>query len=180
MKTWFALAVYALVLLGLPASGQTVFKCTDEKGRPVFTQQPCADDAEVIDTSAALKTGSGGHVQGVSDYAKLGQLRHECQQQAAAISNGFAARRSTINAEIRVTRYNISRAANNRAGASWSAGLESKLGSLMVALEESRSDERRALAEHRDQCREKEQAEKDRQDERDRAAAEAAASEGGG
>lgn len=58
-----AAALICLLLFSDTAPAQQVFRCTDARGNPVFSQSPCSADPgkmEVVDTSRALKTGSGG------------------------------------------------------------------------------------------------------------------------
>ena len=144
---------FLIVLLWLAgsASAGSVYKCEDANGNPVFTQTPCSDDAEVLDMDDAQKVAS----LDMSPVAVRARDSHQCRKDSADIKRQFADSRQSINREMRQTRYNISRSTNNVAGASWSGGLEAKLGSLTVALEENRSDERRALSEHKDDCRDR-------------------------
>jgi hypothetical protein len=54
-----ALVTLLALTLCVPATAQQVYKCLDERGNPVYSQRPCADDPEdavVVDTSRALKT----------------------------------------------------------------------------------------------------------------------------
>lgn len=52
-----------LLLLSIaPLAAQQVYKCKDSGGNPVYSQSPCSADpaaVETVDTSRALKTGSG-------------------------------------------------------------------------------------------------------------------------
>lgn len=157
----------AALLLAAPAFGQTVYKCKGEDGVPVFSQRPCGADAQEVDTSAALKTGSGGNVQGVSDMAAMGKIDHECRMEALAIGDRYAARRWSVQREIASTQQLIGRTNNNLAGANLQAGLESKVAQLHGTIQMINAEE---AAEHdrlTQRCNERRQAERDRQRERD-------------
>lgn len=41
--------VIVLAVFSGGSLAQSVYKCIDDQGKPVFSQQPCADDAETVD-----------------------------------------------------------------------------------------------------------------------------------
>ena len=60
-RSWIAamsLGLLAQVPGSLFAAGPQVYSCTDDKGHVTFSQTPCADDAESVDTRDALRTGT--------------------------------------------------------------------------------------------------------------------------
>lgn len=73
-KIFFALAcvcVSAAAQTDAPASRNNaiVYKCTDAAGNVAYSQNPCSTDPkkmQTIDTSAALRTGSGGNQSEIS------------------------------------------------------------------------------------------------------------------
>lgn len=161
------LIVLLVVLLSAPAWGASVYKCVDAEGAPVYSQLPCGNDAVEVDTSAALKTGTGGHVQGVSDMAAMGKIDHECNRESLALAVRFKSRRDSIEREIRSTRSLIYRTSNNLAGASLQSGLENKVAQLQGTMQVINSEEAAEGDRLRERCDERREAERERQRERD-------------
>lgn len=161
-----AICIVAL-LFAAPVWATKVYKCTGADGSVVFSQQPCSDDAEVVDTSAALKTGSGGSVQGVSDMAAMGKIDHECKMESLAVADRFAARRAGINREIQSTRASIGRTNNNLAGGNLRSGLENKIAQLQGTIQMINNEESAEQDRLRQRCEDRRREELERQRERD-------------
>lgn len=88
------LSYFALLALATPTAlvAQTVYKCTEADGSVVYSQRPCAADpakVETIDTSAALKTGSGGSVDEQSNFARMNQIRRTCDERIKAVGQRY-------------------------------------------------------------------------------------------
>ena len=94
------LRVVSIVLvMGFSAAlhAQTVYKCKDATGRLTFSQIPCADDAEAVDTAPAQrKLGSSPHVQGLSRQAednRIAAAEKRCVDDAQRRIEGSAEQR---------------------------------------------------------------------------------------
>ena len=62
-----------------------VYKCTGADGTVIFSQNPCSTDpkkVQEIDTSAALKTGSGGHLRDIAASVADTDCRSRARQSA--------------------------------------------------------------------------------------------------
>ncbi|MGE4071162.1 MAG: DUF4124 domain-containing protein [Lysobacterales bacterium] len=80
-----------------PLAAQQVYKCKDASGNPVFSQSPCSADpaaVETVDTSRALKTGSGGPVADAADDAD------SCAAKEQEISRQYAAANAKLERQI--------------------------------------------------------------------------------
>jgi hypothetical protein len=64
----------------------TVYKCTGSDGGVTFSDTPCpsAKSMQKVDTSAALRTGSGGHNQEIAAGVADTNCRNQAQQSAYA------------------------------------------------------------------------------------------------
>jgi len=77
-----------LLLVISPATAQEIYKCTDENGRPQFSDQPCAEDAEVVE----LEEDSSGISIGPEDdmhQVKEGNARREYDRAMARIESSI-------------------------------------------------------------------------------------------
>jgi hypothetical protein len=79
-------------------SAPTVYKCTDASGSVVFSDAPCpsTSKAQKVDTSAALRTGSGGSSGEIA--AKVADS--DCRGRAQQSSNANAAQIAESNQHI--------------------------------------------------------------------------------
>ena len=61
------------LVLGIGANAATIYKCEDENGRVVFSQQRCAGDAEKIDVEpvAPIYDGDSGASSNAVDYQAI-------------------------------------------------------------------------------------------------------------
>ena len=80
------LSLFRLILIALLSSEAgaqtTYFQCEDERGRPVFSQKPCGDDAQEkqIDTQPGIKAQSSVETdQGADDGATWDRISLENQ-----------------------------------------------------------------------------------------------------
>lgn len=91
------LCIAAMLLACASASAQTdqrssgsaiVNKCIGADGSVVFSDQPCPDThkAQKVDTSGALRTGSGGHAQEIAGNVADSDCRRNAQQSSSASS----------------------------------------------------------------------------------------------
>lgn len=131
MKT--LLVVMAAGLLSAPACAQTVYKCKDDSGVVVFSQRPCAADpakVETVDTSSALKTGTGGSVAEQSEFAEANEVRRRCENRLNAIAGRYAANRDRISRQISALEWQAGRARNNLAGATYNSGIRQQIAGL--------------------------------------------------
>lgn len=158
-----------LLFIGLASTGtaaQSVYKCVDARGTTVFSQRPCADDpakVETVDTSRALKTGSGGAVAEQSEFAQMNQLRRRCDDRLRAVQDRYGRDYGRIEREISSLEARSDRASNNLAGATWESGMRSQIAGLMTERGALRTAEAQELSSVREQCRIDEQEEEKRQ-----------------
>jgi hypothetical protein len=157
------------MLLGLASAeviGQSVYKCVDDRGTTVFSQRPCAEDpakVETVDTSRALKTGTGGAVAEQSEFAQMNQLRRRCDDRVTAVANRYGGEYGRISREIASLEARSARTYNNLAGATLESGLRSQIAGLTAERGTLKAAEAQELSSVREQCRVDEQAEEDRQ-----------------
>ncbi|MFO1493316.1 MAG: DUF4124 domain-containing protein [Lysobacterales bacterium] len=142
-------------LVASPALGQKVYKCTDEGGTVVFSQRPCADDPkqmETVDTSRALRTGSGGSVAEQGEFADLNAVRRACAERMNAITSRYDGQRRRITADIAALERQAATANNNLAGATYDSGIRQQIAGLTSergALQQAEATERTA---ERERC----------------------------
>jgi hypothetical protein len=73
-----------------PHTNAIVYKCTAPEGSVAFSGAPCADahtTQKVVDTSAALRTGSGGHMEDISANVSDSDCRRRAQQTTRAAND---------------------------------------------------------------------------------------------
>lgn len=90
-----ATGLICLLLFSDTAPAQQVFRCTDARGNPVFSQSPCSADPgkmEVVDTSRALKTGSSGPATAPDEDA--------CAKREREITENYAADNAKLDRQI--------------------------------------------------------------------------------
>lgn len=155
-----------LLLSPALACAQTVYKCTDASGTVVFSQRPCAEDpdkVQTVDTSRAMRTGSGGSVAEEGEFAQLNEVRRRCQGRSGAISDYYAAQYKRIAREIETLEDQIRRASGNLAGATWESGLRQQISGLIGERATLKTAEVNEQADNRERCREEEKTEIERQ-----------------
>lgn len=176
MRRMDVLWAISLALVAHEATGQSVYKCVDARGTTVFSQRPCADDparVETVDTSRALKTGSGGSVAEQSEFAQMNQVRRRCDERIRAASSRYGGQFSRIEREIAGLEARLAAASNNLAGATYESGLRGQMTGLLAERGTLKAAEAQELAGVREQCMLDEQAEEKRQLEAQAARAEA-------
>ncbi|MCB1934147.1 MAG: DUF4124 domain-containing protein [Candidatus Accumulibacter sp.] len=166
--------VLALLLATTPATAQKVYKCTAANGTTEFSQRPCSDDpdkVQTVDTSRSLKTGSGGSVADQSDFASMNEVRRRCQVRLDNISSRYAGQRRRIADEIAALESRVARTNNNLAGATLESGLRQQIAGLAAERGSLSTAESQEMQAAREQCAAEELAEQERID-RDKAARE--------
>lgn len=166
-------------LLSGPAFGQKVYKCTDERGTTVFSQRPCSADpskVSTVDTSSALKTGTGGSVAEQGEFAAMNEVDRRCRVRLDNIAGTYAGRRQRIANEIAALEARARRANNNLAGATLESGIRQQIAGLAGERGTLASAEAQEMQAAREECRIQKEAEQTRIDEaREARAAQAAA-----
>lgn len=155
-----------LVLAPTAVTGQSVYKCVDDRGTTVFSQRPCADDpekVETVDTSRALKTGTGGAVAEQGEFAQMNQLRRRCDDRLTSVQDRYSREYGRIEREIANLEARSTTANNNLAGATYESGLRGQIAGLMSERGTLKAAESQELLSVREQCRADEQAEEKRQ-----------------
>lgn len=165
-------------LLSGPAFGQKVYKCTDERGTTVFSQRPCSADpskVSTVDTSSALKTGTGGSVAEQGEFAAMNEVDRRCRVRLDNIAGTYAGRRQRIANDIAALEAQAANANNNLAGATFESGLRQQIAGLAAERGALASAEAQEMQAAREQCRIEREAEQARIDdaraERERRAA---------
>src|SRR5215831_12638244 len=82
-----------------PKNNAIVYKCTNADGSVVYSGDPCSNDpkkVQTIDTSSALRTGSGGH----QDEIAAGVADSDCRAGAYKITHGNSDRIEISNRQI--------------------------------------------------------------------------------
>lgn len=97
---------FLLVCLG-GAEAQTVYKCTDAKGNPVYSQRPCAEDAKAVEIKvappsqapAAAVSGQPGGAPSAAQGREAG-LRAQCERREERIRKEHIERRAALERQI--------------------------------------------------------------------------------
>ena len=166
MRVIASLLLLLLVLAPTAVTGQSVYKCVDERGTTVFSERPCADDpakVETVDTSRSLKTGTGGAVAEQSEFAQMNQIRRRCEERLESVEDRYRRDYARIAREIASLETRSGTANNNLAGATLESGLRSQIAGLTAERGTLKAAEAEELASEREQCRLDEQAEEKRQ-----------------
>lgn len=151
-----------LLLSPALACAQTVYKCTDARGTVVFSQRPCAEDPEkvqTVDTSRAMRTGSGGSVAEEGEFAQLNEVRRRCQGRSGAIADRYALEYARIGREIESLEAQIQRSNSS----TWESGLRQQISGLIGERATLKTAEVNEQADNRERCREEEKTEIERQ-----------------
>lgn len=145
----------AAALLSGHAMAQTVYKCKDESGTVVYSQRPCASDpaqVQTVDTSGALKTGSGGSVAEQSEFAEANEVERRCEGRLNAVAGRYAASRNRIGAQILSLERQAARANNNLAGATYDSGIRQQIAGLVTERGALASAEAAEMQSARERC----------------------------
>lgn len=149
------LLMLAPLAFAMPAIAGEVYKC--QKGETiVFSEVPCAPNAEKVDTSRSLRTGSGGEeaVQQISDSVEDARCRRDAESRTTGAS---ASRIAGLQQEKDALELRTRYARNNLAGATWESGLRQQIGAIETSIQQERSSamqaERDALKACDDQAR---------------------------
>jgi len=125
--------LFVAILLSLPAAQADIYKCKDAHGQTVFSQLPCAPDAQkiTVDTTQPTQAQAEATQEANAQNRKLSTDGDEARRMQGA-RNRVQQLVSERDNEIAALRHKKSYAANNLAGATW---------------EKSISDEMQAVAE---------------------------------
>ncbi len=159
-------ALFVLLLCAAGANAQTVYKCVDARGTTEFSRTPCADDPakmEAVDTSGSKRTGTGGSVSELNEYAQMNELRRRCDARIQGIASAYSGQHGRVNAQIADLERQIARAKNNLAGATWESGMRQQIAGLVTERGSLRAAEASETTVAREQCRQDIQAEEQRQ-----------------
>lgn len=157
IKFWVLLAMLAPGA----AMAQTVYKCKAADGSTVYAQQPCGKDAEAREVKGqGVPTDVGDR----STFETIGRNAAASRAQAAersciAASEDFAWRPANAAIEgherrIAALNYDIRRANNNLAGATWQAGLRQEIAGLQQAIATERASAQSLATAGRQRCAE--------------------------
>lgn len=130
-----ALALSGSLALAAPPS---VYKCTGKQGTVVFSQTPCSPNAQQVDTSSALRTGSGGEeaLQAISAGVADSNCRKDAERTTLSASQG---RIDALAAEKADLERRTRRANNNLAGATYESGLRQQIAGIETSIQQERN-----------------------------------------
>lgn len=120
--------ILGLALLVPMVSWGAVYKCTDDKGRAVFSQSPCGVDAAEIElensqgNSAPTPDGSK-FVQQTNQTIESNQIKREIRK----LESDIESYQRGMEGEIASLRYRSKYANNNLAGATWQQSLAKEM-----------------------------------------------------
>ncbi len=123
------LAVLLLVLWSGMAGAQ-IYKCEDDRGRPQFSDRPCATDAQTVtveNTSSGINMGSQGNYSGVYKATADRELRRKIKAKKAEIDSLEAAKARALAIIRGEQRYS----ANNLAGATRDESLATEMDAVV-------------------------------------------------
>lgn len=157
-----------VLVLATPATlaAQTVYKCTEENGTVVYSEQPCAADpakVETIDTSESLRTGSGGYIDEQSEFARMNQVRRNCETRMEAIGRRYAGQYRRLSDQIEGLEERIANVDRRLAGSAQQGSLQTQLASAVERRDRLGADEAGERAVAQQQCDEEIRAEEERQ-----------------
>lgn len=143
----------ALVLAALcsVAPAQTVYKCATPGG-VMFSQTPCGQDAEEVDTSRAQMRGTAPNVQAISDAAGVSDIRYRCAVESDRVATYYDQVAREIGREIESLRRDLARSRNNVAGATRDVGLRAQIDGAERRRAENAQAAREEQASIRDRC----------------------------
>lgn len=121
--------LFGLVLV-LPVQATEVYKCKDEKGRLIFSQKPCAKDAEVVKVNTPPAE-TGTNFAG-SDFSKFDAKKAK-DDNAKAIANIYKridGLRNERDNKINNLKRQQGYARNNLAGATYMQSLATEMQSV--------------------------------------------------
>jgi hypothetical protein len=148
-----------MVLVGLLLAGsvtaQTIYRCEID-GELVFSQQPCSEDAEVIEHDFAVPETDAPASEAVSNplarpahdvnYVERVRIERRIDRHERKIRNLQDARAR----EIAIIRQKRRRAMNNLAGATWEQSMATDMQSVTDRYESEIDIEQRAIDRLRD------------------------------
>lgn len=123
--------IASVVLGGLVFGAQAteVYKCKDDKGRLIFSQKPCAKDAEKIKVSGPAETGTNFAGSDFSEFdAKKAKDNRE--KAIADIYSNIDSLRAERDRKINKLKRDQGYARNNLAGATYMQSLATEMQSV--------------------------------------------------
>jgi hypothetical protein len=167
---------WIIVLVALTAwsdcSAQTVYKCKDKNGAPIFSQQPCASDPAKVETLEVKGIGKAdpeaARAQKDSEDASfvsrsIDRKERECvENRVRPIQSSSNARVSGYQQRIDGLQIQTTRAKNNLAGATWESGIRSEIAALQTSISTERASADRLVSDAVAACAEERKRSEDR------------------
>lgn len=156
---WLTLVAVAAAWPGVTLA-QTAYRCTGPDGTPIFSQNPCADDAEEIQIKVVAPPqgeldAAGERARDLAARVTLENDEAACVRRAEDRAyRPLNSRVSQLQRRIADLEAQIARRANNLAGATWEAGMREEIASLHQAIATERSTASGLAASYRAQCAE--------------------------
>lgn len=151
---------------------QTVYKCKDKSGAPVFSQQPCATDPRQVETIEVKGIGKtdpeAAAAQRASEEASfvasgIARRERECiASRANPIESSSNARVAGYEQRIAVLQQKIRLANNNLAGATYESGIRNEIAALQTSISTEQSSAGRLISDAISACADDRKREEDR------------------
>lgn len=126
MRLIYLLCLSLLSMLLSKHACAQIYRCTDENGRPVFSQRPCGEDAREIKVEVTGEGISAGNTEGFEKVVLSNDLR-EIEREISAVSAQIRRLETRRDAEIRLLRRKKAYSANNLAGATWEESISTEM-----------------------------------------------------
>lgn len=122
-------AVLILALATTQAGAATIYKCKDDRGRPVFSQQPCGDKAETLEVNAKSVVTSD---RAGDDWASVrnGLRRDEVETDISRVQRRIEFYQDEMDRKLHKLRAQKRRAANDLIGATWEQSISTEMQSV--------------------------------------------------
>jgi len=119
---------YAAMLLLAISTGANaqVYKCTDERGRPQFSDRPCAENAEQVDVTVQ-SSGISHAPQGDFSQVSADIKRRELERRVERIEDEIDALEKDLDRKLQMLQVKQSYAANNLAGATFGQSIATEM-----------------------------------------------------
>lgn len=151
---WIAVVLVLSAWSASPA--QTVYKCKDKNGAPIFSQQPCAADPKQVETLEVKGIGKvdeqAAAAQKSAEEASfvtrsIERKEDECiSGRTGPIQANSAARIAGYEQRIAAHQNQLRYANNNLAGATWESGIRSEIAALQASISSERASADRLIS----------------------------------
>ncbi|MCG7965172.1 MAG: DUF4124 domain-containing protein [Candidatus Thiodiazotropha taylori] len=130
--------IFPFLVSTLPLFAQAeIYKCIDERGKPIFSQRPCGDTAEVITVQPQKRSNlSPNSREEYAEQLEAISTRTEVKKLEREITKLKARKRSLtrkMDAELAALRQKKLYARNNLAGATWEESISSEMQSVAAS-----------------------------------------------